>query len=340
VASKYVPGPPLGPFLFDGVRKDDPNDHYRHEHRRDLRGLNVVSAWLNHVDMRFMNTMDAYVSSGHIRHYLIDFAASLGSGTIRPHEPREGTEYNFDFWPTMGRMFTLGFYQQGWEGREYEVIHPSIGWMQVEDFEPGSWKANWPNGAFRNMTVRDAYWGAKLVGSFTDEQIRAAVDAGRLPSEFAADTLARILMHRRDRIIEHWYSRVSPVERVEVERATSGGGPRAFVLAFDDLGIRDRAWEAEDVYYEWELLHAELDRKWSGLQDAGAGVARQRLRIGPAAGQETGREATSSLSSERAIATLHLRVLRRDEGKSDRAATIYLRWDVPGDGYRVAGLVH
>jgi hypothetical protein len=90
VASQYVPGPPKGPFRFSGTREDDPNDWYAHEHRRDLRGLYVVSSWVNHVDMRFANTMDAFVEPGYLRHYLIDFAASLGSGTIRPHDPREG----------------------------------------------------------------------------------------------------------------------------------------------------------------------------------------------------------------------------------------------------------
>jgi hypothetical protein len=97
LASKYVPGRPLGPFLFSGVRSDDPNDWYRHEFRRELRGLYVMSSWLNHVDMRFANTMDVFIDPpGYVRHYLIDFAATLGSGTIRSHKPREGTEYNFD----------------------------------------------------------------------------------------------------------------------------------------------------------------------------------------------------------------------------------------------------
>ncbi|MGH7540496.1 MAG: hypothetical protein ACRELC_05815, partial [Gemmatimonadota bacterium] len=106
VASRFVPGVPKGPFSFEGRRSDDPNDHYLHQHRRELRGLYVVSSWINHIDIRFANTLDSYVEPGYLRHYLIDFAASLGSGTIRPHYPREGIEYNFDFWPTMARLFT------------------------------------------------------------------------------------------------------------------------------------------------------------------------------------------------------------------------------------------
>ena len=125
-----------------------------------------MSAWLNHVDMRFANTLDAYVVPGYLRHYLIDFAATLGSGTIRPHDPREGQEYNFDFWPSMGRMFTLGFFRMGWEEEPFEIIDPSIGWMAVEEFDPGKWKPNWPNEAFSSVKVVDGYWGAKLVARF------------------------------------------------------------------------------------------------------------------------------------------------------------------------------
>lgn len=343
VASKYVPGPPKGPFHFEGRRQDDPNDHYRHEHRRELRGLYVVSSWLNHVDMRFMNTMDAYVEPGYLRHYLIDFAATLGSGTIRPHQPREGSEYNFDFWPTLARVSTLGFYRQGWEGRDAQVIEPSIGWLQVEEFDPATWKANWPNAAFRNMTARDSYWGAKLVGSFTDEQIRAAVAAGELPTRTAADTLARILIYRRDRIVEHWYARVSPVEHVR-----TGAGPRragedpapGFELSFEDYGVRDGAWSAEEVVYEWEFNHAALDRTWTGTAGARRGTFRQRLTIVPGPGESPGRASHLWPAGDDAIAVLRLRTVRQADETRARPATVYLRLVEGEPGYQVIGLEH
>lgn len=341
VASQYVPGPPLGPFRFSGTRKDDPNDWYAHEHRRDLRGLYVVSSWVNHVDMRFANTMDAYVEPGYVRHYLIDFAASLGSGTIRPHYPREGEEYNFDFWPTMARLFTFGFYRQGWENQPYRSIDPSIGWMQVETFDPASWKANWPNAAFVNRTTRDGYWGAKLVGSFSAAQVKAAVAAGELPSAFAADTLAKMLLYRRDRIVEYWYGRVSPVEAPEARPAAGPG----FELAFEDYGIRDGAWTADEVKYEWTLRHDALDRRWTGEARARPGPS-QTLRIGPAndggsAGASAG-EASPGGGGPRAqdpIATLTV-TIRRLDGSAGRPATVYLEWDGGGGRYRVAGLEH
>lgn len=339
VASQYVPGPPIGPFHFSGTRPDDPNDWYAHEHRRDLRGLYVVSSWVNHVDMRFANTMDAYVEPGYVRHYLIDFAASLGSGTIRPHYPREGAEYNFDFWATMGRLFTLGFYRVGWESEPHESIDPSIGWMQTDTFDPASWKANWPNHAFANMTARDAYWGAKLVGSFTDEQIRAAVAAGELPRRAAADTLARMLTYRRDRIVAHWYGVVTPLESPSVHGAPPGAGTdAAFDLEFDDLGIRDGAWDAEDVTYEWELEHPALDRRWRGSAAATPGSHRQRLRVSSPA--EGGAGGAARVGSPEAIAELRVRAVVAGREEPGRRATVFLEWDPGKRRYDVAGLEH
>ena len=334
VASQYVPGPPLGPFHFSGTRKDDPNDWYAHEHRRDLRGLYVVSSWVNHVDMRFANTMDAFVEPGYVRHYLIDFAASLGSGTIRPHYPREGAEYNFDFWPTMARLFTLGFYRQGWEREPHRAIDPSIGWMQVDTFDPASWKANWPNEAFVNMTVRDGYWGAKLVGSFTEAQVRAAVRAGELPNEFASDTLAAMLSYRRNRIVEYWYGRVTPVEIPEV-LANDGPGP-GFKLAFEDYGIRDGAWSADGISYGWKLQHDALDRQWEGSSAAQTG-ARQVLAVAP---PPTDRDvpAGGPGAADGSLATLEIAISGDDPG--GRPATVHLLWDAGSEQYRVVGLEH
>ena len=52
IASRALPGTPVGPFRYFGTRPDDPNDIYPHEHRRELRGLRVFAAWLNHDDSR------------------------------------------------------------------------------------------------------------------------------------------------------------------------------------------------------------------------------------------------------------------------------------------------
>lgn len=348
VASKFVPGPPKGPFFFDGTREDDPNDHYAHEHRRDLRGLYVMSSWINHVDMRWMNTMDAYVAPGYLRHYLIDFAASLGSGTIRPHEPREGLEYNVDFWDSMARVATLGFYRVGWEDRAWEVIDPSVGWLEAEEFDPGRWKPNWPNAAFARVTARDGYWGARIVGSFTDAQIEAAVRAGRLPSRFAADTLVRVLAARRDRIVDHWYRRVTPLERIEVLGAPSAACPAAtrvpaggFLLAFEDGGLGAGLWTPEAVTYRWELEHEAADVSWRGSGPGlacGAGDPSLRsVAIGPPAAESgpLGRDPREGTAPARLRLGIELA-----DGTRLRPMTVWLSRAADGPAYTVTGWEH
>ena len=48
------------------------------------------------------------------------------------------------------------------------------------EFDPLTWKPNYPNSAFLEMTPQDAYWGAKRVMSFRNEDIRAIVDESQL----------------------------------------------------------------------------------------------------------------------------------------------------------------
>jgi hypothetical protein len=233
---------------------------------------------------------------------------------------------------------TLGFYRVGWEGEPYDNIDPSIGWMQVETFDPARWKPNWPNDAFVNMTPRDAYWGAKLVGSFDEEQVRAAVRAGELPDESAADTLVDMLMYRRARIVEYWYGQVSPLEDPAVQPGTVRGG---FTLSFEDLGVRDGAWEAEDVAYLWELHDEARGIAWRGAEGAAPGSHRQSLDVRPPPGWTGLDPGERDLTGERALAVLTVQtVVQGRDDMPGRKATVFLHWDGDEGGYGVAGLEH
>ncbi|MCA9729787.1 MAG: hypothetical protein KC729_19040, partial [Candidatus Eisenbacteria bacterium] len=57
ISSKFLSGKPVGPFNYYGTRADDPNDRIPHEDRRELRGLEVFCAWLNHYDTKQLNTL-------------------------------------------------------------------------------------------------------------------------------------------------------------------------------------------------------------------------------------------------------------------------------------------
>jgi hypothetical protein len=95
-ASLAIPGRSAGHFRFHGTRPDDPNDIVPHEHRRELRGYGTFAAWLNHVDAKAGNTKDTLVTENGrvvVRHWLLDFGSTLGSGGVWPREAWEGSEY-------------------------------------------------------------------------------------------------------------------------------------------------------------------------------------------------------------------------------------------------------
>ena len=60
IASRRIPGTLLGPFKYFGTRSDDANDIFRHEDRRELRGMRVFASWLNHDEPSRVNSLDSY----------------------------------------------------------------------------------------------------------------------------------------------------------------------------------------------------------------------------------------------------------------------------------------
>ena len=249
LASLYLPGIPIGPFPYTGVRDDDPNDVVDHEHLRELRGFYVVASWVNHADMKEENTLDMYdPETRRVTHYLLDFGAAMGSNSRRPSNPRRGQANRFDVKDCLVRLATLGLRVYDYESEPRRVDHPSVGYLDTTLFDPGDWKAMYPVPAFENLTARDAFWGARLVTAFDDDLIRAAVDAAHYSDPIAADLVVRFLRARRDRIGRHWFSRLNPIDGFRV---------RAGQLEFADLAV-DRGYaEGGITIYRWQQRRAD-----------------------------------------------------------------------------------
>jgi hypothetical protein len=221
----------LGPYQVWGTRSDDPNDTVPHEHRRDLRGLFVFSAWLNNANIRAVGTQDVLRNEGgvqRIRHFLIDFTRSLGSGIQDgPKLVWEGNEPGIPRGGTIRRnIASLGISTPAWMKAKYSDL-PEIGAFEGETFDPLTWNTVQPLPPFVNRLPDDTFWAAKQVMTFTDEEIRAIVQTGQY-SKAAEDWISAALMERRNRIGRAFFSSVLPLDRF---RLTGNE------LAFDDLGV-------------------------------------------------------------------------------------------------------
>jgi hypothetical protein len=246
MASLTISGRIIGPFRYEYTRSDDPNDLNPHDRRRDLRGLDVLFAWLNHTDAKGENSLDSVVGKGsdaRIVHHLLDFNDSFGSDSNIVKDPRHGQE----FWlPTSreqaNRALTLGFVPTSWETAKYPHHLPAVGNFTATGFDPLTWKPNYPNPAFLEMTPQDAYWGAKRVMSFSNEDIRAIVEEGQFSNPEATEYITKVLITRRDLIGKAWFSRVAPLDDF-----TIAGGR----LHYTDLGQKYGVLPAEDYKFSW-----------------------------------------------------------------------------------------
>jgi hypothetical protein len=244
LASLFVPGKILQNFRYHGTRVDDPNDIVRHEHRRDLRGLFVFSAWVNHNDSRAINNLDTLAEENgvkFVKHYLIDFGAILGSASILSNSARDGNTYFLEPKQTIAQILSLGLYVPKWARSDY-IAHPALGKIEYPRFEPEAWRPNYPNPAFVNRLPDDTFWAAKKVMSFSDEQIRAIVKDAQYSDPEAENWIVKYLMHRRDIIGRTYFSKVLPLDRFEV---------RDGKLAFVDLEVQHGFADNRDYQVEW-----------------------------------------------------------------------------------------
>ena len=256
MSSLSISGRIIGPFRYEFVRSDDPNDLIAHDRRRDLRGLAVLFAWLNHTDAKGDNSLDSVEGKGadaRIVHHLLDFGDSFGSDSDIAKDPRHGQE----FWlPTSreqaNRAMTLGLVPASWEKAKYPHHLPAVGNLTTTGFDPLTWKPNYPNPAFLEMTPQDAYWGAKRVMSFSNEDIRAIVEEGQFSNPAVTDYITKVLIARRDVIGKAWFSRVAPLEDFVVADGR---------LRFSDLGQKYGVLSASTYSYSWFSFDNQSSRK-------------------------------------------------------------------------------
>ncbi len=254
LASLYLPGDIIGPFRYYGVRSDDPNDVVAHQERRDLRGLYVFAAWLNHTDSKSINTLDTVVEENgvrFVRHHLIDFGAILGSDSFEAKSPRAGHVYLYDFEPAAWQFISLGLYVPKWMRADYPHIREA-GHLDYETFDPEHWRNNYPNPAFDQRTPGDLYWATKKVLAFDEPAIRALVETGKYSDPRAVDWVVKCLVERRSRIGKAFLEKVLPLDHFAVRDGR---------LEYEDLAVKYGFRAARPYTITWSQFDNDTSRR-------------------------------------------------------------------------------
>lgn len=243
LASRLLPGTPAGPFRYAGSRPDDLNDIFPHEARRELRGLRLVYAWVNNVDARSKNTLSMLVSENgrpFLRHHLIDFGTAFGGGPLGPLHRWSGHRYLHQVWLDPRRYLPFEQLKPEWARIPYPD-HPAVGHFEAEHFDPVAWVPQYPNPAFLRMDEADAFWAARQIAAFTDEEIRAlAADA--YTDTTAAALISGALIERRDRIAAAYLGLGGGLDRFRIEDG---------YLTWEDLTVRYLGADAPRRLVRW-----------------------------------------------------------------------------------------
>jgi hypothetical protein len=214
LATRICDGILLGPFSFSGKRHDDKNDRIPHEHRRELRGYRVFSAFLNNVDLLEDDTLDVFTATrgikGHVVHNLFDLSSTFGN-------------------------------TGGWDDKKEKDMD-----LDADKFDPAGWKPSFPNSAFSSMTNRDAFWAAKILARFPDDAITALVKNVKYAEEETSNYVIRSLIERKDKIIRYWFSILNPLDNFRLMESAD-----KITVFFDDLGIKYGIADGGETKYRY-----------------------------------------------------------------------------------------
>ncbi len=239
-------------MTFQGRCRNDPHDPFYHEDRREIRALTVFGAWLNNVDIRQDNTLDAWEEvNGQkvLKHYILDHDSALGSAVHGYKPPHFTHEYFVDYGETLKAILALGLWEKPWQKRWEEagekVETPALGYFDNRYFDPAKFKTQLPYYAFKDLTRADGFWAAKIIMGFTDSDIAAIVKTGEFSNPEVAEKLTHLLIERRNIIGNYWFNRSNPLDLFDVENGK---------LIFEDLAVTYGFQKQEQTTYHVEVI--------------------------------------------------------------------------------------
>ena len=188
-----------------------------YEDRRELRGLRLIAAWINHDDTRAQNTQDTWVEDGgrhYVEHYLIDFGSTFGSGSVDMQFPNLSFQYWLDTEQVKKNMVGIGFNVPPYRRVKWPKYpeYEAIGRWEGEYFDAEGWRNDYPNPAFVRMTARDAFWAAKIIMSFTAEELRAIVTTGKYSQAEWSEYFLKVLLERQQKCGRFAFNGINPLD--------------------------------------------------------------------------------------------------------------------------------
>lgn len=282
-ASKYLPGAPIGPFRYYETRSDDPNDVIPHEDRRELRGLRLFAAWTNHDDTRAQNTQDAWVEERGrhaVRHFLMDFGSTFGSGSVAMQGAHLSYHYSMDFNEMKRNLFGFGFRVPEYRRAKWPDFpkYQAVGRWEGELFDPEKWRNDYPNPAFQRMTARDAFWAAKILMKFTREELAAIVATGEYSDPDNAAYFLDVLLERQRKSGRFGINAINPLDEFRLDGTalefTNLSEKYGFVEA--ETGYRT-SWSTYDNDNDVHGSLSQADELWSSRSMEIPRIADRRL---------------------------------------------------------------
>src|SRR4029079_10466170 len=122
----------------------------------------------------------------------------------------------------------LGLYTPAWMRATFPGL-PSVGRFECATLEPEKWMPVYDIAPFANRLPDDTFWAARIVMSFSDDDIRAVVRTAHYSDPAAERWVADSLIERRNRIARTYFERVLPLDDITV---------RDGALTFTDLAVR------------------------------------------------------------------------------------------------------
>lgn len=327
MASEFLPGRPIGPWTYEDVRWDDPNDAIDHHERREIRGAYLWAAWIAHTDVREQNTLAVWMKtdedgSGYVRHYYLDFGDCFGALNSDDLYSRRLSYSNYlDFSDLAADLFTFGARTPVWETLERGPAGNVFGYWNSEPFDPEWWDPGYPNPAFGRRTERDDAWAARILAFITPEMVNTWVDMGQFTKPLYAREAKRILLSRRETLLARFLGRLSPLSLPEVTTELGGAS-----LCLRDLAVVGGVTSPEHRRY---FARAMTDERDPLAMEGAAVVSGDRVcvPIPDAEGSETD---PTYLVVEVSVGTV-------DPSFIPRPAWVHL-YHLGGTNYRVVGL--